>query len=157
MLMYGSGRTFPLGLDEYNLVHFMTVDEDENGEESLKHYVVRIYTDATIQVLVNGVDRGPGRLPQIDTMKGATGFGPSPTNPTPHALYEFQIGLETAGFEICCYSPDPAWWSGTTPPHNDIVSHQTDTSHNPITSHDFFTTHNLFLSKELLPEDPPLA
>ena len=113
MLMYESERTVPLGADEYILVHFMTADSDE---EKLLHYAVRIYTDATIQVFVDGVDQGPGRLAEIDTMRGAAGFGPSPTNPIPHVLSEFQIGLESAGFTICCYSPDPAWWSSVTPP-----------------------------------------
>ncbi len=117
MLMYESERTEPLGPDEYVLVHFMTVDDKGANPEALLHYVVRIYGDATIQVFVDGEERGPGgRQEQIDTMRGAVGFGASPTNPSPHVLSEFQIGLELAGFEICCYSPDPAWWSSTTPP-----------------------------------------
>jgi len=116
MLMYEGERTVPLGPNEYVLVHFMTVDE-KNGQEALLHYVVRIYSDNTIQVFVDGVDRGPGRLPQIDTMIGAVGFGPSPTNPIPHVLSEFQIGLGVAGFTLCCYDPSPAWWSSViTPP-----------------------------------------
>ena len=112
MLMYESDRPEPLGLDEYMLVHFMTVDSDE---AKLQHYVVRIYSEASIQVLIDGVDQGPGRLSEIDTMQGSVGFASSPTNSTPHVISEFQIGLEEAGFTVCCYSPDPAWWSSTIP------------------------------------------
>ena len=116
MLMYESSRTVPLGPDEYVLVHFMTVDEKDENPEALLHYAVRIFGDATIQVFVDGEERGPGgRQEQIDTMRGATGFAPSPTNATPHILSEFQIGLAAAGFETCCYSPDPAWWSSVAP------------------------------------------
>ena len=117
MLMYEGPRTTPLGPDEYVLVHFMTVDDKGENPEALLHYAVRIFSDATIQVFVDGEERGPGgRLAQIDTMRGAVGFGTSPTNTTPHVLSEFQIGLEVAGFTVCCYSSEPAWWSSTTPP-----------------------------------------
>ena len=119
MLMYEGDRTVPLGPDEYVLVHFMAVDSDQ---EILQHYVVRIYADATIQVFIDGVDQGPGRKAEIDTMMGAVGFGISPTNPTPHVLSEFQIGLEEAGFTVCCYSADPAWWSSSTPPEPTLIA-----------------------------------
>jgi len=109
MLMYESERTVPLGPDEYVLVHFMTTEEG-----ALEHHVVRIYGDNTIQVFVDGVDEGPGRLPQMEDCRGAVGFGPSPTNPIPHVLAEYEIGLAVAGFNS--YSPDPAWWSSVTPP-----------------------------------------
>lgn len=54
MLMYEGPRTEPLGPDEYVLVHFMTVDEKGENPEALLHYAVRIFTDATIQVFVDG-------------------------------------------------------------------------------------------------------
>lgn len=113
MLMYESGRTVPLGPDEYVLIHFMTVDEDT---PALLHYAVRVYSDQTIQVFIDGVDQGPGRFQEIDSMVGGVGFGPSPTDPADHVLAEFQIGLTASGLIACCYSPDPAWWSSTTPP-----------------------------------------
>ncbi|MBI4307115.1 MAG: hypothetical protein HY678_12425, partial [Chloroflexi bacterium] len=115
MLLYESDRTVPLGPDEYVLVHFMTTDDAPDGTRVLLHYAVRIYGDGTFRVFIDGVERG-SRSERIETMIGKVGFGPSPTNPVPHVFSEFQIGLEVAGFTVCCYSPDPAWWSSSTPP-----------------------------------------
>ena len=65
MLMYESNRTTPLGPNEYVLIHFMTVDDDVT---KLLHYAVRVYSDQTIQVFIDGVDQGPGRFEQIDIL-----------------------------------------------------------------------------------------
>jgi hypothetical protein len=111
MLMYDEvSRTVPLGPGEAVHVHFMTVDELE-----LLHYDVFIDGTGIQKVLINGVEQ----VPMPAGVAGIAGFGSSPNNPTPHAIAEFQIGLEAAGFtsEECCYSPDPAWWGSDVPPN----------------------------------------
>ena len=117
--MYESDRTVPLTEDDYALIHFMTVEEESNGDAAFIHYAVRIFNDNTLQVFINGLDQGPGRQNHILSLTGAAGFGPSPSNPVPHVLAEFKIGLTAAGFGVSAtgaYSPDPAWWSSVIPP-----------------------------------------
>ena len=89
---------------------FMTVDNLE-----LLHYDVFIGTGGIEEVFINDVLQDP--MPS--GLSGAVGFGTSPAEPLiPHVIAEFQIGLETAGFDdsVCCYSPDPAFWSSGLPP-----------------------------------------
>lgn len=111
MLMYDEvSRTAPLLPGETVHVHFMTVDELK-----LLHYDVFIDGTGIQKVLINDVEQ----VPMPSGVAGIVGFGPSPSNLTPHAIAEFQIGLEAAGFtsEECCYSPDPAWWGSDVPPN----------------------------------------
>jgi hypothetical protein len=145
MLMYENPRSVPLGLDEYVTINFKTVGESPATglSNALVTYVVRVFGDGTFQAFVDGIERGPGgRQTDIFSMKARAGFGPSRANADPHVLSEFQIGLSAVGFQKCCYSPDPAWWSSSTPIHNVITSHDSRTSHNLTTSHNIATSHD---------------
>lgn len=110
MLMYDEvSRTVPLLTGETVHIHFMTVDNS-----ALLHYDVFVGPGGgDLKVLINGVEQ----LPMPTGLKGAAGFGASPTSSVPHVIAEFQIGLEAAGFtsQECCYSPDPAWWGSDVP------------------------------------------
>lgn len=120
MLMYDeTGRTEPLGPDEYFLVSFTTV-EVEDGVEELEHYVIHVFTDGTIIFIEDGVpqqdENGEIRVEEIEGQRGTVGFGTSPNSEVPHVIVEFQIGLTAAGADFAgAYSPDPQFWSSTPP------------------------------------------
>jgi hypothetical protein len=114
VLMYDEcGRTQPLGPNEYVLVNFKTV-ENENGADHLNIYSVHLFTDGTIIFIENGFLKPPGRARIVEGMQGAVGFGPSPNCSFNHVTAEFQIELSAAGGHS--YSPDPLFWSSNPPP-----------------------------------------
>jgi len=114
VLMYDEcGRTQPLGPDEYVLVNFKTV-ENENGADHLNIYSVHLFTDGTIVFIENGFLKPPGRAKIVEGMQGAVGFGPSPNCSFNHVTAEFQIELSAAGGHS--YSPDPLFWSSNPAP-----------------------------------------
>ena len=45
------------------------------------------------------------RIPIDLQADGAYGFGPSPTNPTPHTIYEFSLEIEAELIDVCCFDP----------------------------------------------------
>jgi hypothetical protein len=112
MLMYDEcGRTVPLGPDEYVVVRFMTVDDD-NGLERLEQYVLHIFRDGTIVFIEDGEIEGSGRSKTIEGQRGTVGFGSSPNCSFDHVLTEFQVVLTPKGG---AYSPDPLWWTSAVP------------------------------------------
>ena len=107
-LMYDfASQTRPLGPAEDVQVNFDTVEED-SGSQSLEHYLVSIFGDGHVSVVVNGQPEAPGRI------VGAIEFGPSPNSARPHVTAELQVPL-TPGIPTS-YSPLPQFWSATPPP-----------------------------------------
>ena len=109
-------ETDPLGPGDSVHIHFMTVEpaHAEHPNE-LVHYDVFIGINGIQQLFINEVEQ----IPMPTGVAGIAGFGTSPQSPIiPHVIAEFQIGLLAAGADPneCCYSPDPAWWSSSTPP-----------------------------------------
>jgi hypothetical protein len=109
-LMYDfTFRTSPIGLSESVTVSFDTVSQDPGAPgPSFEHYDISIFGDGHLQVLANGQAEAPGRI------IGAVGFHTSPNSATPHLMAELQVPL-TPGVPTT-YSPDPIFWSVTTPP-----------------------------------------
>lgn len=133
MLMYDEvGRTEPLGPDEYFLVSFTTVEEEETGEK-LEHYVIHIFTDGTIIFIEDGEvehdEEGNVRSVEIEGQRGDVGFGPSPNSAVPHVMAEFEIKLSAAAALVVdgAYSPDPQFWSSDPPPTPPPTPTQTPT------------------------------
>jgi hypothetical protein len=124
MLMYDEcGRTRPLGVNEYTLITFPTV-EIEDGIEKFERYVIHVFADGRIIFLENGhvetTEDGEVRVPEIEGQRGRVGFGSSPNCPVPHIMTEFEIKLSAGGAIVNgAYSPDPLFWSSDVPPAND--------------------------------------
>jgi hypothetical protein len=120
-LMYDEcGRTTPLAPDEYFLVTFDTV-EQEDGADAIKRYAVHIFSDGTLIFLENGkvqrADDGSLRAAEIEGQRGKAGFGPSPNCSFNHLVVEFEIKLTATGLKLNGgYSPDPIFWGSGPPP-----------------------------------------
>jgi hypothetical protein len=120
-LMYDEcAQTTPLGPNEYFLIGFDTVEEEDGGENAVERYAVHVFSDGTIIFLENGEvvpdDNGRIRATEIEGQHGKAGFGASPTCSTPHLVVEFDIPLTATGIKLNGgYSPDPIFW-GATPP-----------------------------------------
>src|SRR5579859_332147 len=107
-LMYDfTFRTSPIAPSEAVKISFDTV-EQSSGPAALEHYDISIFGDGHLEVLENGNAIDPGRI------AGAVGFHSSPNSTTPHLMAELQVPL-TPGAPTT-YSPDPIFWSATTPP-----------------------------------------
>ena len=107
-LMYDfTFRTSPIGSSDAVTISFDTVEQD-SGTPALEHYDVSIFGNGQLQILENGTAIAQGRF------AGAVGFHSSPNSVTPHLMAELQVpttpGAPTA------YSPDPIFWSSSTPP-----------------------------------------
>ena len=100
-------RTSPVAAGDSVRVSFDTVEQDADGA-SLEHYDISIFGNGVVQVLVNGSVEDAGRI------VGAVGFHPSANSAIPHLMAELQVPL-TPGVPTT-YSPDPIFWSVTTPP-----------------------------------------
>ena len=100
-------RTSPVAAGDSVRVSFDTVEQDADGA-SLEHYDISIFGNGVVQILVNGSVEDAGRI------VGAVGFHPSANSATPHLMAELQVPL-TPGVPTT-YSPDPIFWSVTTPP-----------------------------------------
>jgi hypothetical protein len=113
VLMYDEcGRTAALGPNEYVLVSLKTVEE-EDGREKLENYALHLFADGTLAFFEDGALQPPGRAPLVEGQRGHVAFGPSPNCPFDHVTAEFEIELSVAGGHS--YSPDPLFWSSTTP------------------------------------------
>ena len=127
MLMYDQcSLRRPLGPEEYVTVSFKTV-AGSAGNERIIQYVIRIFNDNTIMFFEDGVLQPPGRAAIVEGQRGAIGFGKSPSCPVDHVIAEFQAALDAAGSSG--YSPDPLFWTTTTPPKCSVsISGPTDTT-----------------------------
>ena len=106
MLMYDECElTTPLGSDEYFLVYFNTIEE-EDGVSVFGNYVIHVFTDGTIIFIENGEvqtdENGEYRVEEIAAQRGRVGFGSSPNCAFDHVIVEFQVGLSitVAGIPI---------------------------------------------------------
>ena len=104
MLMYDEcGITEPLGPDEYFLVYFNTIEE-EDGVSVFENYVIHLFTDGTIIFLEDGVaeenDQGETRVDEIAGQRGDVGFGASSNCAFDHVTAEFEIKLSITGVDL---------------------------------------------------------
>ena len=104
MLMYDEcGLTEPLGPDQYFLVYFNTIEE-EDGVHVFENYVIHLFTDGTLIFFENGVaeedDQGEIRVEEIAGQRGDVGFGTSSNCAFDHVIAEFEIKLSITGFEV---------------------------------------------------------
>ena len=122
-LMYDEcARTTPLGPNEYFLVTFDTVEE-EDGKQHLERYAIHVFANGTIIFFENGHAEadasGKFRVTEIEGQRGDAAFGPSPHCATPHLTVEFEIKLTATGLSLNGgYSPDPIFWGATPPKEN---------------------------------------
>ena len=122
-LMYDEcARTTPLGANEYFLVTFDTVEE-EDGAQHLERYAIHVFANGTIIFFENGEavpdDSGKLRVAEIEGQRGDAAFGPSPHCAAPHLTVEFEIKLTATGLSLNGgYSPDPIFWGATPPKEN---------------------------------------